>query len=175
MDIEKIKKINELSKKLRNHSFFSNSQDSISKEQEIFNKKDSSEMSENNTRKNHYINQPINVPLLEKKFQILLDQNIKSFKEDLTNLQDTVEFLQKELSKLHQRVNKLQNNTVITQEEKPTSKLSKLRELQKEQQAQESEKIESIEEKNNETNPKPGSLTSNDVSIEKFFYYGDNN
>jgi len=170
MDIEKIKKINEMSKSLRTHHFAIDSQDATSDAQKIFDDIIPEKTTETGTPMpspsihSPSESQPINIPLIEKKFQILLDQNVKSFKDDLRNLQDTVEFLQQELSKMHQRVSKLQQPVKIVQQD-PV----------KEEQVTQVVQEQPVEHEKEETtsHPRSGNLTSSDVSIEKFFYYGN--
>ncbi len=177
MDIEKIKKINEMSRQLRNHHFAMSSDEAIQDARKIYDEELNLEIAPARTESSQVQAQaPLtNVPLLEKKFQILLDQNFKSFKADLTNLQETVEFLQQELSKLHQRVSKLQQpvkTVVIEKLQEPQTSVEKpVREFEEEapRPAPVQKKVEEVK----QSHPRSGDLTSKDVSIEKFFYFGN--
>ncbi|MBI5066521.1 hypothetical protein HZA97_09915 [Candidatus Woesearchaeota archaeon] len=183
MDIEKIKKINEISKNLRAHHFSMSSEEATNEAKSIFGELGSLQQgqalqtmqepqpSQNLQQASQVLQSQSNnqngssVLLLEKKFQIILSQSVKTLKDDLTNLQDTVEFLQQELSKLHQKVAKMQQPTqpIVQQPQQFQQPV---------QQAQPQQNNVQKPEEPKQTHPRQGNLTSDDVKIEKFFYYG---
>lgn len=184
MDIEKIRKINEISKNLRSHHFDMSSEEAVNEVKHIFDAdlpqpqaqvlQTMQEIphSQNLQPSQPQINNQNNssILLLEKKFQIILSQSVKTLKDDLTNLQDTVEFLQQELSKLHQKVAKIQQPTQpLVQQSQPTQFQQPVQQMQTQQPQQ--QQVQKPEEPK-QYNPRQGNLTSEDVKIEKFFYYG---
>ncbi len=175
MDIEKIRKINEISKNLRAHHFDMNSEEAVNEVRNIFDadipQPQVQTMQEIKPSQNLQSTQTTNnqngasVLLLEKKFQIMLSQSVKTLKDDLTNLQDTVEFLQQELSKLHQKVAKIQQPVAQPQPAQFSQPVQQIQTQQPQQNVQRPEEPKP-------THPRQGNLTSDDVKIEKFFYYG---
>lgn len=184
MDLEKLKKLNQLTKELQKHSFAFNSDEAFKQAGKVF--------EETQQELNHMIKDEsenkISVPvsseqtkndqqsdfLIQKKVEIMLEMNNKKFIEEIQNLKQ-------EISNLHLQVqnlkSELQNNVNREINTEHTASPAVKQTVQNEVvQQQEPPRVqETVQEKPKDPHPRQGNYTPEDVSIEKMFYYGNKN
>lgn len=185
MDIEKLKKLNQLTKELQKHSFAFNSDEAFKQAGKVFEetgqkvtqtndvRENQSEANTSQTNSSSTIRQAPDESsdfLLQKKIELMLEMNNKKIAEELQNLRAEIENLQSQIQKFR-----------IELQESAVKSVSSSQETS-ETQAPVAEKQEELqklnppsEPKSQDSHPRQGKYTPEDVSIEKMFYFGNKN
>jgi hypothetical protein len=183
MDIERLKKINDLAIELKKHNLAQTS-DEAAKLAEEFYKQNSEEKTEEQkkpkieekeneikTKEQQTGKKPeqedkiISDSLTEKKIELMFEIQEKKVMQDLEYVRSTVNFLKNRMELLNEEVEKLKGKAISS----PISFQKK--ENEKETQANLQTKKESDQEKS----PRSGKYSSKDVDIQKMFYFGNKN
>lgn len=143
MDIEEIKRINRMTAELKKHGMAESTVDAYHQARASF--------EENQPQQAITIEQHPDSQLLEKKFQLLIELNNKKFQEAITILSNDITLLAQQLTGLKQE---------IQQNKQATTKIE-----QKQQEKQQPLPKQ-------ESHPRQGNYSPDDVSIEKMFYFG---
>ncbi|MBI2564425.1 hypothetical protein HYV79_00345 [Candidatus Woesearchaeota archaeon] len=145
MDLNKIKELNELTKRMRENPALNVAKQTIVER-------------EQNT--NVHQETQSNTAFLEKKMQVLLDMSTKQFKNEFSQLSEKISLLQDQVSMLQQNVAKLQ--------------YSQKTEQSPQQQTSQQQKQQNSTPPQKEPIPLPpqNTVKLEEVSIEKFFYFG---
>ena len=151
MDIEAMKKVNALTIELQKHGIAPSSEEAYQQAQQIFHSQDIQKPAETPlTTENH------NDTLLEKKYELMLTMNNKKFDEQIHSMQDSINTLTQELSRLKTELASMHTRTTSQEEPKKT----------------ETPTAQPTPAKKEE-HPRQGSFTPGDISIEKMFYFGN--
>ncbi len=164
IDVERIKKMNALAFEFRKHNIAVTSQDAAEQAQEVFRGTKESVGIESTSPQT--LKEPLQIEkesesesngsyLLEKKFDYLLQTLNSKTEQKLKSLSDNVDALRAELEAVKSELKRFPDEF----------QRKKLRE--KEAEAQKVLKTEPKEE-----HPRQGKFNSEDVRIDKFFYYG---
>lgn len=176
MDLEKIRKINELTKTLQKHNFATSSLEAVDSASHIYN--ESTQLQEEaNPQPQIAVEQPIaeNNTLLEKRYQMILEMNTKKFEQEIYSLKEQISTLSSQIMGLRAEMMRISSQT------KPAEVKVESQNNQKEESNQETQTQSEKTENNNANNsnseqkkehPRQGAFTSQDVPIEKFFYFG---
>lgn len=151
MDIEALRRINELTKSLQEHGISKSSQDALEQAETILQPLQEKHKTTTATE----TQQTNNEALLERKYNLILEMNNKKFENAITTLQNNVNELTQEITRLKAE---LRN---ITTKNTPEIVVKKEEPVQKSEEPQQKE-----------THPRQGSFAPGDISIEKMFYYG---
>ena len=143
MDIEELKKLNNLTIELKKHGMTSD--EAFKQAESLLKTKESVEPIAPPV---HAQNQDF---LLEKKFSLMIEMNNKKVQESINALHDSIKNLSTELTTLR-------------------SELNEARKARKELKEPVKEKQESLPKQ--EAHPRQGQFSPADVSIEKMFYFG---
>lgn len=149
MDIGKSQGVELLAKELKEHGIACSFDEAQQKAQSIIMK------TENKSGENDE-----KIQLLEQRYKFLLNSQNQKFSEEINNFKKTLENLSSGLIELKRKVNEQKQEIKIEQEEKPKETQQKIT-------------ITECKEKKKEIKDAKD-LTSEDVSVEKFFYYGQN-
>jgi len=154
MDIEALRKINELTKALQQHGISPTSEDAWKQAEMILQPQEPTAKATTTVQQNQDGDL-----LMERKYKLLLEMNNKKFETTITTMQDTLNMLTEEISRLKTEINNLstQKNSTETTTKQESS-------IQTKQTTNEEPK--------KEAHPRQGSFAPGDISIEKMFYYG---
>jgi len=143
MDVFQLQRVNSLAAELKKHNFAVSSEDAFQQAEQVY-----AEVKE----------QPADAPqvlveqkvdtLAERRFELILEQNNKKYEQEIGLLRSALNSLAQQLDSLK-------------------SELHKLHESPKPREKQEPLKTEVKED-----HPRQGKFTSNDVDIQKMFYFG---
>jgi hypothetical protein len=149
MDVEKLRKINQLSQELKKHGMADSSQDAYTQAQQIIQviPKNSAPASQESVIVE---TAPAQDPLAARQFQIELDKMQKGFSEELDVLRTAMNQLIIEVNSLRDELSKAQMAQPPKQKEKQV-------ELKTETKV---------------AHPRQGDWKPGDVDIQKMFYYG---
>jgi len=145
MDVEKLKKMNELSKELKKHGMADSTKQAFAQAGEmvrdeavgdIISRSNTSEKSKDS---------------FDKQYQIMLERQNRQLANEINALKETVAAIQEELKQL-----KCADFKTRAPEQKQEPKEEKQATLQKKE----------------EKHPKQGDFNSEDVAVDKIFYYG---
>ena len=166
MDVEQIQKINNLAVDLMKQGLASDRDEAIAQAEKIF----QGGSSEYNSIKDGLAQsapEPVAqevVDLSQDKIKDILEQNTKFLVKKITEFQDQLNSLQKEISGMK---SKIAYNSI------PSAKEILTKDAVKEPEpAPKADVEEAPEEKDKENHPLYGGYNDTDVSIEKFFYMG---
>jgi len=150
MDVEKLKRINQLSKDLKRHGLVV--EEAITQASNIVNEdevktfldksKEEIDSSRNPTSTDQYI--------------IMLERNHRKIAEEVQNIKNEVARMLNEFEELKNKINS-----------------SETRPVQREEETKEKQETQAqLSPKKKESHPRQGNFTPEDVSIEKMFYFG---
>ena len=164
-DVEKMKKVNFLMRELRRTGMASSSDDAYNQAQEVFQPKQVEQ--DNGTvvleeapaqEQQETFAEPAPAEqsdyLAQKQFEILLEQNNKKYDTELDSLRSALDTLQAQFNQLQTEFHQLVEDRA--------RKIVKVVE----------EKQETIKTEPQTVHPRRGNFNSNDVPIDKFFYFG---
>jgi len=156
MDVEKLKKINQLSKDLKRHGLVV--EEAITQASNIVNEdevktfldksKEEIASSRNPTSTDQYI--------------VMLERNHRKIAEEVQNIKNEVARMLSEFEELKNKINSPETRPVQQEEET----------VQEEKTKEKQEKQAQLSPKKKESHPRQGNFTPEDVSIEKMFYFG---
>lgn len=145
MDIEKVQRINALASELRKHHFAASSEDAYQQAEQALELPQQKGQEE---EQHHSVAYP--EALAEKRIELLLEMNNRKYAQ--------------ELDLLRSAVNKLSNDVQTVMNE--VRKISELTPPKKEAQ-------QPLKTEEKVAHPRQGSFSSDDVDIQKMFYFGD--
>ncbi len=183
MDLDKIRKINELAKNLQKHNFAINSLDATETAKEIFEeRKPEVEVYQQPTQNETQPTENTGSALLERRYQLLLEQNNQKFTDEIKQLKETVDSLSFQVLNLRSEIVKINSSqrTVEKPQEIPQVQQTNIEQpIQQQTQQQSPQPTQTFtnpaplpEPAKKEPHPRQGNYTSNDVAIDKFFYFG---
>jgi len=167
IDIEKLKKMNNLIKDLKHQGFADSSNEALNQASNFYNHDLGGVVPENKKpqyeepKQTSQLETPADSPqiseaYLETKFQLLLEMNNKKFSEEFNRLHSKISMLNDEVSSLRMELRKTE-----FKQEKPKPKIEEP--VQQQQLPVDQKK---------EDHPRQGKYTSQDVSVEQFFKFG---
>ena len=155
MDIEALRKINELTKALQQHGISISSEDAWRQAETIIQpQQDSQKITTTTAVQEHHDGDA----LLERKYKLMLEMNNKKFETMMATMQDNLNLLTQEIIRLKTEFSNAPN--------KNTAELTPVKQEQQTQQP-----VQQTEPKK-EAHPRQGQFAPGDISIEKMFYYG---
>lgn len=164
ISIEDIQKINNLVSELLKKGICSTREEAVKMAESYLNKQ---VISDKKTEVSKVLS-----PKKEDEYRNMIERTKTYMQKELMNLRNALEILAKEISKLKQEV----NNLKIAGESKSVEN-TELEGKNVKEAAEEQEKLEEEEEKEEKKDkkfyPKQGKFGSEDVSVEKMFYYGN--
>lgn len=147
MDVEKLKKMNDLSKELKRHGIAIDNTDAFARAGEIVRDKEVSEII-SHTEKTASCEHSF-----DKQYQLMLERQNRQIANEISALKETVAALKEEILHLKQA--------------KPTQQPQQAQQQPKQEtQTKFPQKAESKE------HPRQGSYTPDDVAVDKIFYFG---
>lgn len=102
--------------------------------------------------------------LLQKKIEVMIDANNKRMAVELSNLNNTVNKLNAEISEIKRQLSEVRTSEITNS--------SKNEEKEESQSAVNTVTITNTEKKSDLPKPRYGNYESEDVSIDKIFYFG---
>jgi len=179
MDVERIQKINNLALDLIKQGLATDRDEAIAQAEKIFSSTDTeaynsmketlqevkSEKQPELKNNEKQANNPQNTELSQNKIEEILEKNTKYLVKTIKDFQEKINYLEKELSIVKNKLNYTKLPTVkdiVKPTEDVTSERSQV------------EMVTTSNEitKENNTHPRVGNYNDTDVSIEKFFYMG---
>lgn len=165
MSVEDINKINKLAQELLDHGLCASRDDAVKRAEEMLNKKladvQSNVPSVNSDGSIKAPDDPDYYRNIIERTRDQIQRDMKSFSEMLTLLASEVDSLKEEIKNL--KINS-----------KPIEQENVKEEVDKELKEEQTQIVdESKKESNDDPHPKRGNFNSDDVSIEKMFYYGN--
>ena len=201
MDLEKIRKINELTKTLQQHNFATSSIDAVENASQVYNYTPKVEenpfqqpsqlgqpfVSQTQTQPQNFTVTPATTPaqeqkpsetpsLLERRYQLILEMSTKRFDQEINGLKDQISSLSSQLFSLRADIMKISSQPkpqyqqeVKNEQTQQTQSLNQQyqQEISQQQNTQSNPTSEPKKE-----HPRQGKFTSEDVPIEKYFYFG---
>ena len=163
MNVERLKKINSLAQELLKHNFALDPSDAFKQAENIYTQQEHQTSTVQPTPPPSTPEQPVpstppDTELLEKKYQLLISMSTKQFETEIAALKTQVQTLAEDIRKI--RVEMASARTL------PEQKTDVKEEKAPEQAAPKPE------EKKPE-HPRQGQYTSQDVAIDKMFYFGN--
>ncbi len=185
MDVEKLKKVNNLARTLRQQGIVANQQDASHLAGQIAGNKPEQEITNVNVEDNQKV-----VISDQDTGEVLVEEPEKEQKQTETNKEqqvdrdtytkeEVVNVLQKFADQFVSEINKIQTaveeqNKRIMSMENSVNNISKPT-VKEEEKPQTTLNTQQPEQKKEENNPRSGEFESDDVSVEKFFYFGQKN
>lgn len=159
MDVEALRKLNTLAGELQKHRISLSSEDALKQAEHILQPiqtmQEQSSIERSETSK---IIQNTET-LAERQYKLLLEMNNKKFEDAINTLQNTINNLSQEITRLKIDINLLSTRTASQTTQTTTQQEAKTEEKPKEEQKK-------------EPHPRQGGFVPGDVSIEKMFYFG---
>jgi hypothetical protein len=187
MSVEDIQRVNKLAQELLDQGFTESREDAVKKAQEMLNKEivgDNIEIKETDDRQN-----VASVGNSEERLRNIIERTKEYTEKQFANYKNALIALEREIRALKQEVETLKakgTNAGKSEEGKPDPAdiPQKVSEEEKPDPAEEPQKVEDpanepqkVEEKSEEqksdSHPKRGEFNSDDVSVEKMFYFGN--
>lgn len=155
MDIEKLKRLNDLARNLKKSGFAQTSEEAAQQANDVYGKdlkdivpdKPEPEKSSEPVSEQPEPSPAPDDALFEAKMKLLLEMNQKQFQEQISSIRSQLDGLASELASLKQQV----------KAPRPEKKVPEQKKLPDEKK---------------DSHPRQGEFKSDDVSIEKMFYYG---
>ncbi len=148
MDVYETERINALAKQLQENGMACSSSEAFEKAAKMIQQTEQSEKKDK-------------IQELEKKYKLLLEQNNNKFADEISIVKDAVNSLIGEMNSLKSKVERQESlKNQPSNEEKQSKEQNEKIEIQ-----------EKADDKSN-SNPRYGNINPDDVSIEKFFYFG---
>ena len=177
MDVEALRKLNSLTGELQKHKISISSEDALKQAEHILQPLQAmtdQNQTLQNERETTKIAQSTDT-LAERQYKLLLEMNNKRFENAITALQNTINTLAQEITRLKIDISVLSTKT--------SSQTNSQTAAQQNAQKQESESAKQNssarnnsekpkEEQKKENHPRQGGFTPGDISIEKMFYFG---
>lgn len=201
MDLEKIRKINELTKTLQQHNFATSSLDAVQGASQIYNETPKTEenpfqqksqlgtpfVAQTQPQSQNFTVTPAPVQeqkssespsLLERRYQLILEMNTKRYDQEINSLKEQISTLSGQIMSLRGDIMKISSQQKPQFQEvksevknEQTQQTQSLNQQYQQELAQQSTQQNTTPEPKKE-HPRQGSFTSQDVPIEKFFYFG---
>ena len=143
MDVEKLKKINKLSVEFKKHGLSNN--EAIKQASQTVRDQDFRDVMEKTSNEN----EEKASPAFDKQYQIMLERQNRQLAQEIVALKETVAAIQSELRELKQGSVKVAASSSEPKVEKQATLPKK------------------------ENHPKQGQYSSEDVAVDKIFYYGN--
>ena len=105
--------------------------------------------------------------LLEKKFEIMLDTNNKKFKNEFENLKNELESLKGIINRLNVDMQQIRKEIDNNGNSISNHSINNVRSEHIEKE------LEEVPKEKPKMHPRCGNFTSDDVSVNKFFYFGN--
>ena len=199
MDLEKIRKINELTKTLQQHNFASSSIDAVEGASQVYN--DTPKTEENPFKQQSQLGNPFNQQpttntqnsfsvqpaqttpvqetkqgenpsLLERRYQLILEMSTKKYDSELTNLKEQISTLSSQIMGLRAEIMRISSSQRPQMQETKVETQQTSAQPQTNQSPQQNNNGNTTNTEPKKEHPRQGSFTSQDVPIEKFFYFG---
>ncbi len=145
MDVFKLQKMNNLAAELKKHNFANSSEDAYQQAEQVYAEKEPSVVSD----EPQIVVQQKTDTLAERRFEMILEQNNRKYEQELGLLRSALNTLANELESVKSHLRKLH-----------------------EQSPQPKEQQVPLKTEPKEDHPRQGKFTSNDVDIQKMFYFG---
>lgn len=145
MDVFKLQRMNSLAAELKKHNFAQSSEDAFQQAEQVYVEKEQSPISE----VSQVVVEKPNL-LAERRFELILEQNNKKYEQELGLLRSALNSLAQQLEMVRAELHR-------AHEQAPPKP--------KEVQAPLKTEVK-------EDHPRQGKFTSNDVDIQKMFYFG---
>jgi len=157
VEIDKLKKINELANELKKHNFAETSDDAVKLAENFYNDKTDKEEGKQDSAEigRDYLS--------ERKFELMIQIQEKKFQQELDHLRSTINFLKNRMEILSTELENLKGKALSS----PITF-----EKQKEN-AEVQANLKKEKEEKKEQHPKSGEFSSHDVDIQKMFYFGN--
>ena len=155
MDVDEVKKVNELSKELQKHGIVDDSQDGLSEAQKIVQVQEPPEPGP--------MRPPLQEPeepaqemdaLTQKKIELIMQMSTKKLRQEVNTLKEQITALAQELSQVKTEVGSLRLKEVREEAQEPVKESPK------------------VTEKSEKEHPRHGKYSSDDVDLKKVFYFG---
>lgn len=168
MDIEKLRKINQLSKELKKHGMAV--EDAIEQASESVHEDEIKEF----LHKSKEEIQSIKNPSSTEQYIIMLERNNRKIMDEVQKVKEEVAKIMNEFATIKKQLDEqpkfIENQTISdTSQYKKVEKQTQLK--SKTKQNQDSANLQTSSKK--KTNPRHGDYNPDDVSIEKMFYFGN--
>jgi len=151
MDVEKLRKINQLSKEFKKHGMAM--EEAIGQATDSVNEKEVKEFLDESKKEIESKN-----PSATEQYILMLERNNRKIMEEVQNVKQEISKILKEFEQIKKQINRPQE---MPKEQaidaKPAKKTKKQTQLKTKKQS----------------NPRQGEFTPEDVSIEKMFYFGN--
>lgn len=151
MDVEKLKKINQLSKEFKKHGMAM--EDAIREAGDTIHEPEIKEFLQ---KSKEQIDSTKN-PSSAEQYIVLLERNNRKIMEEVQNVKEEIKKIMNEFAEIKKQLQEPPAKTI--REEIPQQKKT--------------EKQTQLKQKKKQSNPRQGDYTSDDVSIEKMFYFGN--
>ena len=142
MDVEKLQKINALANELKKHNFAAGNDEAFKQAESVYDPKQQEKKPMQTTK--------IEDSLSEKRFEIMLQMNNKRYDNEISMLKSALRQLAEEFTQMKQKIH-----------ERPAQRQEPPKPVQKE-----------LKTEPKQDHPKQGKFTSDDVDIQKMFYFG---
>lgn len=179
MDVEKLKKLNQLTKELQKHSFAFTSEDAFKQAEKVFDNvknnlntveqtppTEQTVIKESTNNNNSVSTENSTDYLLQKKIEYLMEMSTKKFIQEIENMKT-------EIQNLNLQIQNMKNDQASQQlsQVQPTKTEETVEQPINDEPKQ--SQTTSDSKKTNEPHPRQGNYKSEDVSIEKMFYFGN--
>ncbi len=144
MNIEEVQRMNAMASELRKHNFASSSDDAFQQAKQMFVPQEQVALPKPKLIEENNV-------LLEKKFELMMQMNNKRYEQEISLLRSAFTALANEFEVLRAQLSRVQEQAP------PRPK----------------EKQEPLKTETKEAHPRQGNFTSDDVSIQKMFYFGN--
>lgn len=148
MDVEKLRKVNQLSAELRRHNMASSSDEAFDQAEKIIHQQEVREF----LQRSKEVTESTKNPTADHLYQVNLERQNRYLNEQIQKLNGQLEQLKAEVEQLKQT---------------PKAQPIQI------QAAPKVEKQAVLQSKTEEPHPKQGNFSPDDVSIEKMFYFGN--
>lgn len=186
MNVEKIQKINNLALDLQRQGLAANREDAIAQAEKIYNTEDGeayTSIKSSSAKQPESGNVMQHSEISQDSMKQILEQNTKFLVKTIREFQEKVVGLEKEMRSLKDQMNSQRIPTVNDLIEERRQKVSEeTKRLQNTPSgpitaekipSQENMSTPEVKPEAKESHPRSGNFVENDVSIEKFFYYGN--
>jgi len=144
MDVFKLQRVNSLAAELKKHNFAVSSEDAFQQAEQVYAEEKEQPVSD---ASQVLVEQKAD-PLAERRFELILEQNNKKYEQEIGLLRSALNALAQQLESLKSELHKLHESPKPKEQQVPLKTEPK------------------------EDHPRQGKFTSNDVDIQKMFYFG---
>lgn len=146
MDVEKLKKMNELSKELKRHGVAADTAEAFAKAGEIVRDNTVGDLISKSVPSERQ------KECFDSQYQIMLERQNRQLAQEICSIKEKISLIQEEIEKIKQA--------------KPVQPMQAIQQPKQETQTKFPQKAESKE------HPRQGGYTSEDVAVDKIFYFG---